>query len=275
MWKLKAKGGLGFRDLAKFNIALLAKRGWKLTMQPYYFFARGMKTKYYPNSEFLKASLGSHPSYTWRSIWSARGLLEEGLGWRVDNSKSINVWNEAWVLGLGPGRITGQTINIYYTTVADLINNEQSTWKTEVRRKIFDEDQIRNKAHHQGEKLNTFEVIKFIKAYHVKSNIINTETSIATRQINSIWVQPRADMITYNFGTEFCNNTFKSVMGILFKDCEGHILVACIYHNIFIADATTEEVKACLQAVSVSEELGFRNLIVEGDSLTVIKNFGH
>ncbi|MBA0574705.1 hypothetical protein Golob_006991 [Gossypium lobatum] len=61
-------------------------------------------------------------------------------------------------------------------------------------------------------------------------------------------------------------------MGILFKDCEGHILVACTYHNTFIAYATIAEAKACLQAVSVSDELGFRNLIVEGDSLTRFEN---
>ncbi|MBA0576708.1 hypothetical protein Golob_027806 [Gossypium lobatum] len=61
-------------------------------------------------------------------------------------------------------------------------------------------------------------------------------------------------------------------MGILFRDYEGHILVACIYHNTFIAYATTAEAKAWLQAISVVEELGFRNLIVEGDSLTRFKN---
>ncbi|KAG8490456.1 hypothetical protein CXB51_013622 [Gossypium anomalum] len=38
-----------------------------------------------------------------------------------------------------------------------------------------------------------------------------------------------------------------------------------------VADVTTVEAKACLQAVSVIEELGFRNLTVERDSLTVIK----
>ncbi|KAA3481012.1 RNA-directed DNA polymerase [Gossypium australe] len=53
--------------------------GWKIMMQPNCFFARVIKGKYYLNSEFLKASLGSHPCYTWWSIWSARGLLEEGL----------------------------------------------------------------------------------------------------------------------------------------------------------------------------------------------------
>lgn len=76
----KAHGGLGFRDLAKFNISLLAKQGWKLITNPNCLLARVMQAKYYPNSEFLKASLGSHSSYTWRSIWSARRLLKDDIG---------------------------------------------------------------------------------------------------------------------------------------------------------------------------------------------------
>ncbi|KAK8332110.1 hypothetical protein V6Z12_A10G118700 [Gossypium hirsutum] len=79
-----------------------------------------------------------------------------------------------------------------------------------------------------------------------ESNIINTETSTSTRQINIMWVPLRADMIKCNFDAAFCNNTFKSVMGILSRDCEDNILVAWTHHNTFIVDATTVEAKECL-----------------------------
>lgn len=61
--------------------------------------------------------------------------------------------------------------------------------------------------------------------------------------------------------------------GIIFGDSEGHILAACTYPNNFVANPTTTEARACLQAVAVAEELGFRRLVVEGDSLTVVKKF--
>lgn len=144
-WKglcmLKTQGGLGFRDLAKFNNALLSKKDWKLIMYLNCLFARVMKAKYYLNSEFSKASLGSHPSYTWRSIWSTRGLLEEGMGWRVRNGKSINIWNEAWLPGPKKGKLTGKNINMNFTTIVDLVNSKQSIWRLEVLEKLFDEDQ--------------------------------------------------------------------------------------------------------------------------------------
>lgn len=61
---LKEDGGFGFRNFAKFNIALLAKQGWRLVNYPNSLLARVLKAKYYPNSDFYKARLGNLPSLT-------------------------------------------------------------------------------------------------------------------------------------------------------------------------------------------------------------------
>ncbi|XP_016743160.2 uncharacterized protein [Gossypium hirsutum] len=67
-WKdlclLKEDGGLGFRNLAKFNVELLAKPGWRLIKSPNSLLAYVLKAKYYPNSNFYKARLGNLPSLT-------------------------------------------------------------------------------------------------------------------------------------------------------------------------------------------------------------------
>lgn len=59
----KQWGGMGFRKMRKFNLALLSKQSWNLVYNPSSLVARVIKARYYPNSSFLEASRGSNPSY--------------------------------------------------------------------------------------------------------------------------------------------------------------------------------------------------------------------
>jgi hypothetical protein len=71
----KNSGGLGYRDLESFNIALLAKQGWRLIQKLDSLAAWVLKENHFPKKSFLEASLGYIPSYVWRSIWMAKPLL--------------------------------------------------------------------------------------------------------------------------------------------------------------------------------------------------------
>lgn len=64
----KENGGMGFRDLKTFNKALLAKQGWRLQTHLDFLFYKVFKAKYFPECNFVQASLGRNPSYAWRSI---------------------------------------------------------------------------------------------------------------------------------------------------------------------------------------------------------------
>ncbi|KAA3487604.1 reverse transcriptase [Gossypium australe] len=46
---------------------------------------------------FLHVQLGSNPSLIWRSIWSARKLLEIGMQWKVGTGRRINIWDKYWL----------------------------------------------------------------------------------------------------------------------------------------------------------------------------------
>jgi ribonuclease HI len=97
MGRSKDVGGLGYRDLESFNMALLAKQGWRLIQNPDSLAATILKEKYYPNSTYMEASLGRNPSYAWRSIWGAKSLLEEGLLWRIGDGRSVRIWGDKWL----------------------------------------------------------------------------------------------------------------------------------------------------------------------------------
>ncbi|MBA0839519.1 hypothetical protein Goarm_005232, partial [Gossypium armourianum] len=338
----KHKGGLGFKELTKFNIAILAKQGWLLL--PIFYLEEHMGSQ--------KTSGARHGLEGWKretATWKLEVLrklfveeqvnkiltilvaevdLDDERVWRGD---SIGVFSAKsgykWLLSEEVTAAQGEMLQ-----QATLLQNfYNKLWKFQVASKIkittwkianncipmFDNLQVRNlqvvnicplchtieesvshifrdcmfiesvlqglgvdvspiwyhrnKVYHQGEKQNIVGLVTFIKAYYSDSTFTESVISTPMNQMNSIWTPPGINEVKCNFDATFNKCMFSSVFGIIFRDSEGHILATCAYPNSFMADATTVQAKACLQAVMVAEELGFRRLVVEGDSLIVIK----
>ncbi|KAA3466275.1 Ribonuclease H-like superfamily protein [Gossypium australe] len=130
---------MGFRSLAKFNVALLAKQGWRFMNNPTSLAARVYKAKYFPNTTFIESSLGNNSSFTWKSIWAARGVLKEGLCWKVGNGSEIFVFNDAWVPDLQHSRLSFHVNSLNDFRVADLIDHSSRKWRREVLEATFSE----------------------------------------------------------------------------------------------------------------------------------------
>lgn len=54
---------------------MLGKQGWRLLTNPNTLVARLFKARYYPNTSFAEAQLGSNHSYVWRSILAAQPAI--------------------------------------------------------------------------------------------------------------------------------------------------------------------------------------------------------
>lgn len=93
----KAMGGLGFRDFQNYNLALLAKIGWRLLHNPNCLLGRVLFSKYCQQNNILIAKEASAMSHGWRSILLGRDLLLENMGWLVGNGKSIQIWQDPWL----------------------------------------------------------------------------------------------------------------------------------------------------------------------------------
>lgn len=99
----KSEGGVGFRDMENFNLALLAKQAWRITTTPELLLSQILKARYFPNRSFFVADLGDRPSQTWSSILLARPHLKAGLRKRIGNGESTFSWGETWLLSEGSG----------------------------------------------------------------------------------------------------------------------------------------------------------------------------
>ena len=62
----KKQGGLGFRDAHAFNMAMLAKQGWRLIQNPDSLCAKILRAKYYREGQVLDAKPRTGMSYTWQ-----------------------------------------------------------------------------------------------------------------------------------------------------------------------------------------------------------------
>jgi hypothetical protein len=140
-WELltrpKSEGGLGFRDLYGFNMAMLAKQGWRMLINPESLCARVLKARYFPNSSVLEAKPSNGISYSWRSILKGINLLKEGLMRRIGDGTTVNIWSDPWLSREGcrtPITPRGQCV---LTKVSELIDPITGQWDEELVRDIF------------------------------------------------------------------------------------------------------------------------------------------
>jgi hypothetical protein len=131
--KSKDDGGVGFRDLSCFNLALLAKQGWRLLTSPTSLFYRVYKSKYFPRCSFMKAKLGSNPSFIWRSMLAARYIIQQGVRWTVGNGQSIDIWNDDW----GPQQLQKRSGSRDVARVDELIDTDRGHWNLPVLNEVF------------------------------------------------------------------------------------------------------------------------------------------
>ncbi|KAL4302611.1 hypothetical protein GQ457_10G021430 [Hibiscus cannabinus] len=113
--------------------------------------------------------------------------------------------------------------------------------------------------------------VMFIRTYaaeYTTSQMVLNRPSLPSP---SHWIPPPGNLIKVNFDATFDNNSFSSSSGIVFRNNEGLLMAAAVFPHSYVPNSCAAEAQACLDAVSLAHELSFHNIIIEGDSLTVIK----
>ncbi|CAN1227539.1 Putative ribonuclease H protein At1g65750 [Linum grandiflorum] len=124
----KSEGGLGLRDIRDFNLALTAKQAWRLTTSPDALWARVLKGKYFPRTDFLHANKGGRSSWIWASLCESRSTLDLGAFIAVGNGESIELKKDPWIASNKHMRFPGFTGPFEY--VADWISYPRGEWDT-------------------------------------------------------------------------------------------------------------------------------------------------
>lgn len=130
MTRSKQEGGLGFRELEAFNIALLGKMAARVLAEPDSLWVRCLKGMYFPSSSFLQAVKGSRASWAWSSLLAGRDLVLEACVWSLRDGKTIRVFSDPWAhrrydsrMGLHP-----VTEDQAQTRMEEWIDPQTRTW---------------------------------------------------------------------------------------------------------------------------------------------------
>nr|KYP48093.1 Transposon TX1 uncharacterized [Cajanus cajan] len=110
----KEYGGMGFRHIYGFNLAMLGK-------------------------------LGHNPSYVWRSIHASQVVVKGGLRWCIGNGRSLKVWHDPWLRNPTNSYVATPIPEGHENlTVAELIDMNERKWNQDLLSTLFGTEDIRD-----------------------------------------------------------------------------------------------------------------------------------
>ncbi|KAK8504397.1 hypothetical protein V6N12_032898 [Hibiscus sabdariffa] len=85
------------------------------------------------------------------------------------------------------------------------------------------------------------------------------------------WTAPVENVIKCNFDSAYDVLSKESISGVICRDNVEFIMASAIFPHWHLADVSVAEALSCLQVIILAKDLGFAKVVIEGDSLTVIK----
>jgi len=139
----KAEGGLGFRDVEGFNLAMLGKQLWRMANKPESLMARIFEARYFPSKSPLEASLGSRPSFAWRSIYEAKMLMQEGMRKEFGDGHTLRIAFDPWLPSKPPRPPRVQPgLNPYTLHISMIKDFDSDEWNWTAVKSIFVQEDI-------------------------------------------------------------------------------------------------------------------------------------
>lgn len=137
----KCKGGMGFRNLFGFNIALLGKHIWRCIQNADLLVSRVLKARYFLDVNILEANRGVKSSFVWTGIWQAKEALCRGFRWVVRNGETIVATRDPWLAKKQDFRV--EYLPMYEgrnEKVSTLFYPESKIWDSDKVKGLFSRD---------------------------------------------------------------------------------------------------------------------------------------
>ncbi|OVA00100.1 hypothetical protein BVC80_1327g3 [Macleaya cordata] len=88
---------LGFRNLEGFNLALLAKIGWRLLSERDTLWVQILKHKYFLHGNPLKIISKKNSSWLWKCITKGFIQIKKFGVWEIRDGSRVDIWEDIWI----------------------------------------------------------------------------------------------------------------------------------------------------------------------------------
>lgn len=98
---------------------------------------RMLKGRYFPKTNLEESNTSFCPSHAWRSIMSAKDLVQRGVRWRVGNGNQIRIYKDGWIPANPGFKVRSPRISLHENPkVEDIIITDLHIWNRDL---IFQE----------------------------------------------------------------------------------------------------------------------------------------
>ncbi|XP_042958083.1 uncharacterized protein LOC122293615 [Carya illinoinensis] len=285
----KEAGGLGFRDFRSFNLALLAKQGWRILQNPSSLAAMVLKQKYFPKTSFLDATLGARPSFAWRGVCAGLEILREGLVWRVGSGHNINIWKDWWLTSFPSKRVVSTrpvgcecekelfTVQEYEAVKAIPISagggEDRMIWhfSTNGQYSVKSGYHVHRQmeADFQGESSKKTQAIEEVSIFR-ESLVTDKGTRKQAGSAGLRWAKPMQNSYKLNWDATIRAKEGRVGIGVIVRDYQGQVVGTVRAQRPLRGTPFDGEAYGLLVAAEFSRDLGLQQVCLEGDAKRVV-----
>ncbi|KAA3456919.1 reverse transcriptase [Gossypium australe] len=128
----------------------------------------------------------------------------------------------------------------------------------------------RNSRIHEKSNRSSQNIVRFILSYIQEQDVVRINTA-RNSNIKFKWRHPPASSFKINFDGAFDERNGASTSGVVVRDSSGQVLKSSAEIHGGVSTAFATEAIACCRATQIALEMGEEEIIIEGDSLSVIK----
>ncbi|KAL6208458.1 hypothetical protein ACLB2K_019407 [Fragaria x ananassa] len=299
-WKSKSAGGIGFKDLAVFNKALLAKQCWRLVKNPNSLWCHFLKGRYFENSSFVHAKKGRvllggsiipiDTSNRFTPLLVAE-VIDENREWQIDHLKPFlrdSDFNSIKAIPIGPAskrdvlvwpqsKSGNYTVRSgYYKTLSARVPKasiKASTSHKLILWYLWEIWKHRCEIVMDHGKPNPKVVMKKIKYTFgawvaAQASNLNSLNLTPSQSASNDWCPPPNHVVKVNVDGSWDEQTKISGIGNVIRNHMGECLAGASLYGKYNS-AIEVEADAVVWGLQLAERLRIRSIVVEGDCYEV------